>query len=191
MVEGSITSQRRLRVLSSKKGSRMAVVASGIRIMSDSLMPFQPAMEEPSNILPSSNSLSSTAWAGTVTCCSLPLVSVERKSTKRTPSLAIRSRTSLPFLMAMGELRSEGGDALYKARRVPTSPIQDWRGGHDIWFIEEIERRTKMVRARFRVATLYCGLRAGRALGPQEKPHGLKKTRYFSRAYISPSGLLV
>ena len=30
-----------------------AVVASGIRIMSDSLMPFQPAIEEPSNILPS------------------------------------------------------------------------------------------------------------------------------------------
>ena len=45
--------QRRLSVVSSKNGSRMAVFGSGMRIMSDSLMPFHPAIEEPSNILPS------------------------------------------------------------------------------------------------------------------------------------------
>jgi hypothetical protein len=33
-----------------------AVSASGIRIMSEASMPFQPAMEEPSNILPSDES---------------------------------------------------------------------------------------------------------------------------------------
>jgi len=38
----------------------------------DSLMPFQPAIDEPSNILPSRNSSSSTSLAGIVTCCSLP-----------------------------------------------------------------------------------------------------------------------
>ena len=32
--------------------------------MSDSLMPFQPAIEEPSNILPSSKMLASTACRG-------------------------------------------------------------------------------------------------------------------------------
>ncbi len=34
--------------------SMTAVADSGIRIMSDSLIPFQPAIDEPSNILPSS-----------------------------------------------------------------------------------------------------------------------------------------
>ena len=46
---------------SSKNGSMTAVAASGIRIMSDSWMPFQPAIEEPSNILPSSKVLSHQA----------------------------------------------------------------------------------------------------------------------------------
>src|SRR5712671_6694495 len=64
MVVGSITSQRRSTVGSSKNGSITAVLGSGIRIMSDSLMPFHPAMEEPSNILPSRNRSSSTSRAG-------------------------------------------------------------------------------------------------------------------------------
>jgi hypothetical protein len=36
------------KVTSSKKGSMMALAASGINNMSDASMPFQPAMEEPS-----------------------------------------------------------------------------------------------------------------------------------------------
>jgi Trk-type K+ transport system membrane component len=55
MVDGSRMSQRTIRVLSSVNGSSTAVSVSGISTMSDSLMPFQPAMEEPSNILPSSS----------------------------------------------------------------------------------------------------------------------------------------
>ena len=43
-----------------------AVVGSGIRIMSDSLMPFQPAIDEPSNILPSTKRSSSTRSRGIV-----------------------------------------------------------------------------------------------------------------------------
>ncbi len=54
MVPGSRMSQRMISVGSSKNGSRTAVLASGISTMSDSLMPFQPPIEEPSNILPSS-----------------------------------------------------------------------------------------------------------------------------------------
>ena len=53
-------SQRMLTVVSAKNGSSTAVEASGIRIMSDSLMPFQPAIEEPSNILPSTKNSSFT-----------------------------------------------------------------------------------------------------------------------------------
>src|SRR4030067_2484662 len=82
MVLGSITPQRRIRVGSSMNGSMIRVPAPGIRIMSDSWMPFQPAIEEPSNILPSSKVLASMVLEGTDTCCSLPLVSVNRKSMK-------------------------------------------------------------------------------------------------------------
>jgi hypothetical protein len=42
-----------LTVVSSKNGSTTTVEASGSRIMSDSLMPFHPAIDDPSNILPS------------------------------------------------------------------------------------------------------------------------------------------
>ena len=57
-------------------------------------MPFQPAIEEPSNILPSAKNASSTTWAGTLTCCSLPRVSVRRKSTNLTPFSFMSLRTS-------------------------------------------------------------------------------------------------
>src|SRR5690625_1975599 len=74
------------------KGYISAVSSSGIRIMSDSLMPFQPRMEEPSNIRPSSKNDSSTLLAGMLTCCSLPRVSVKRISTQRASLSLIRPR---------------------------------------------------------------------------------------------------
>src|SRR5690554_2279836 len=52
--------------------------------MSDSLMPFQPLIDEPSNILPSSNSEGSTMLAGNVTCCCTPRMSTKRRSTNST-----------------------------------------------------------------------------------------------------------
>src|SRR5690606_40671387 len=52
--------------------------------MSDSLMPFQPLIDEPSNILPSSNSAGSTMFAGKVTCCWTPRMSTKRRSTNST-----------------------------------------------------------------------------------------------------------
>jgi hypothetical protein len=53
MVDGSMTSQNRISVVWAANGSSTAVAGSGIRIMSDSLIAFQPAIEEPSNITPS------------------------------------------------------------------------------------------------------------------------------------------
>ena len=44
-------------------------------------MPFQPAIDEPSKAWPALNLSSSKCDTGTVTCCSLPRVSVKRKST--------------------------------------------------------------------------------------------------------------
>ncbi len=46
--------------------------------MSDSLMAFQPAIDEPSNIVPSSKMSSSIMVWSKVTCCSLPRMSVKR-----------------------------------------------------------------------------------------------------------------
>src|ERR1700694_5738340 len=71
-----------------------AVAGSGIKIMSDSLMPFQPAIDEPSNILPSLKKPSSTKRVGTVTCCSLPIVSVKRRSANVASFSLINSKTS-------------------------------------------------------------------------------------------------
>ena len=102
-------SQRRLSVVSSKNGSTTAVVGSGIRIMSDSWMPFQPAIDEPSNILPSSKNASSTTRVGTVTCCSLPLVSVNRRSTYLISFSLISFRTSAAVVMGSPHGCSEIG----------------------------------------------------------------------------------
>src|SRR3970040_2320765 len=66
--------------------------------MSEAWMPFQPAMEEPSNSWPVSN-LSASKWeTGTPTCCSLPLVSVKRRSTNLMPCSLISFRTSAAVL---------------------------------------------------------------------------------------------
>src|SRR5580700_6524856 len=71
-----------------------AVAGSGIKIMSDSLIPFQPAIEEPSNILPSLKKPSSTRRVGMVTWCSLPIVSVNRRSANFASFSVINFRTS-------------------------------------------------------------------------------------------------
>ena len=94
MVAGSSTSQRRMRVGSSRNGSRTALAGSGISTMSDLSMLRQPAIDEPSNILPVSKNRSFTAFAGTVECCSLPRVSVNRRSTNLTSSSRIIRMTS-------------------------------------------------------------------------------------------------
>src|SRR5206468_12442854 len=68
--------------------------ASGMSSMSEASMPFQPAIDEPSNAWPSLNFDSSNIFAGTVTCCSFPLVSVKRRSTNLTSFSLIVLKTS-------------------------------------------------------------------------------------------------
>src|SRR6185437_3265944 len=84
MVEGSSTSQVITICLCAANGSIKALSGSGISTMSDSAMPFHPAIEEPSNILPSSKVASSIVCAGKLTWCCTPRMSAKRRSTKAT-----------------------------------------------------------------------------------------------------------
>ena len=83
----------------SVNGSRIAVDASGIRIMSLSAIPCQPRIEEPSKPRPSSNAASSNEPIGSVTCCHVPSRSQNFRSTiaalvSRDHSSAARGSTS-------------------------------------------------------------------------------------------------
>src|ERR1700735_2720345 len=86
-------------VVSAKNGSIVAVTGSGIRHMSDSLIAFQPAIDEPSNIVPSEKMSSSIMLISKVTCCHLPRGSVKRRSTYLTSLSLIDFRTSLAVFM--------------------------------------------------------------------------------------------
>src|SRR6266851_5028632 len=86
-------------VVSAKNGSIVAVTGSGIRHMSDSLIAFQPAIDEPSNIRPSAKVSSSIMPISKVTCCHLPRGSVKRRSTYLTSLSLIDFRTSLAVFM--------------------------------------------------------------------------------------------
>src|SRR5690606_21774104 len=78
--------------------------------MSDSLMPFQPLIEEPSNIFPSSNSDGSMMLAGKVTCCCTPRMSTKRRSTNST----------LWSLISFSTFSSDIGRGLWFLRRDAT-----------------------------------------------------------------------
>src|SRR5687768_4584366 len=99
-----MTSQVSSSVGSSKNGSMLAVFGSGISSMSDASMPFQPAIEEPSKAWPPVNLSSSKCDRGTVTCCSLPRVSVKRKSTNLTSFSDTNFITSATVLAAIKNL---------------------------------------------------------------------------------------
>jgi hypothetical protein len=80
-VTGSAISQISESVGASVNGSRIAEDASGMSSMSDSEMPCQPRIEEPSNPSPSSNADSSNALIGSVMCCHVPRRSQNFRST--------------------------------------------------------------------------------------------------------------
>src|SRR5206468_3121157 len=68
--------------------------------MSDSLIAFHPAIEEPSNIRPSVRLSSSMTPEAMVRCCHLPLGSVKRRSTHSISSSLMRERI-VPGSVAM------------------------------------------------------------------------------------------
>src|SRR3954462_14751855 len=85
-----------------------AVTGSGMRVMSDSLIAFQPEIEEPSNITPSANVSSSMIDTSKVTCCHFPRGSVKRKSTYLTSLSLIALSTSLAVFILSGPLSALG-----------------------------------------------------------------------------------
>src|SRR5207244_6619714 len=97
----------------------LAVAGSGISSMSDASMPFQPAMDEPSKAWPAVNLSSSNADSGTETCCSLPRVSVKRKSMNLTSFSDTIFITSATVLAAIK--KSPSGDALWCLGREETT----------------------------------------------------------------------
>src|SRR5579863_6295013 len=99
-VVGSSTSQTKTSVVSAKNGSMQAEEGSGIRHMSDSLIAFHPAIDEPSNIMPSANVSSSIMPMSKVTCCHLPRGSVKRKSAYFTSLSLINFMTFFGVVMA-------------------------------------------------------------------------------------------
>src|SRR5580693_2993205 len=107
-VVGSSTSQISDIVVSAKNGSIVAVAGSGIRHMSDSLIAFQPAIDEPSNIMPSAKVSSSIMDTSKVTCCHLPRGSVKRKSTYFTSLSLIVFMTFFGVVMAGVPFRDAG-----------------------------------------------------------------------------------
>src|ERR1700757_5141417 len=74
-------------------GSSTAVEQSGTSIMSDSLIAFQPAIDEPSNITPSFRKSSVIVRTWCARCCHFPRGSVKRKSTYLTSCSLIISMT--------------------------------------------------------------------------------------------------
>src|SRR6516162_5924246 len=101
---------------------------SGIRFMSDSWIAFQPAIEEPSNMMPSAKVSSSTVLMSTVTCCHLPRGSVKRKSAYFTSLSLIKVRTSLavvivrlPPFLARSQKDQSYSQAGYSDRAQPES----------------------------------------------------------------------
>src|SRR4029077_11165698 len=95
-------SQNRIRLGFAANGSITAGGASGIRIMSDSLMAFQPSMEEPSNMIPSrkaSSPIVEMCWA---VWCHLPRGSVNLRSTYSTACSLYIAKTLAISLSAAG-----------------------------------------------------------------------------------------
>src|SRR5579863_6535431 len=86
-----------------------AEAGSGIRHMSDSLIAFQPAIDEPSNIWPSAKVSSSISETSKVTCCHLPRGSVKRKSTYFTSLSLIIFMTFFGVVMAYVPFRGHVG----------------------------------------------------------------------------------
>src|ERR1700731_1726487 len=99
-------------VVSAKNGSMGADAVYGLRDISDLLMAFQPAIEEPSNIWPSEKVSSSIMVTSKVTCCHLPRGSVKRKSAYLTSLSLIIFRTSLAVVMDRIPFLSSGRECL-------------------------------------------------------------------------------
>src|SRR5712672_1991750 len=138
---------------SSVNGSMRAVDGSGMSSMSEAWMPFQPAIDEPSKAWPSSNFSLVKYFTGTETCCSLPRVSVKRRSTNLTSVSLMIFMTSLADIAIAGSPQvsdywlEKGEQCAKTADSMPSSmkkqPVVSQRGYRD----NLLGRRTKSARS--------------------------------------------
>src|SRR5436309_11417893 len=103
--------------------------------MSDSLIAFQPAIDEPSNMKPSVSMSSSITPEAMVKCCHLPLGSVKRRSTQSISSSLIRDRM-VPGLFAMTvalaqKISSRSSRAMPRAGGRPATTVRFELGTSD------------------------------------------------------------
>ena len=156
------------------KGSRTALSGSGISTMSDSWMPFQPAMDEPSNILPSleepfihdlggdADVLLLSAGVGEAQVDELHLVLGKR--------FQLRLRRTYPgiLLWSMG-LRIRRGETVRNSLRLQIV-CQSIGSGAAFGILRAVVRRglTALRRAQPRIATSKS--RRGRGAYPSEGP---------------------
>src|SRR6516165_1157249 len=99
-----------------------ALSGSGISCMSDSWIAFQPAIEDPSNMMPSAKVSSSTVVTSQVTCCHLPRGSVKRKSTYFTSLSLINFITFFGVVMAGVPFRGAGQSCCVCFVQLPRAP---------------------------------------------------------------------
>src|SRR6476620_6770794 len=99
------------RVLTLRNGSMYAVVGSGNSDMSDSLMAWNPRIEDPSKFRPSSKTDWSNDETGTVKCCMTPGRSQKRTSIISTPS-SLMYLSSSSLLANMHSSSAAHGDLI-------------------------------------------------------------------------------
>ena len=92
-------SQNIFNVVCELKGSIIGLSKSGFKIISDSLIAFHPAIDEPSKKTPLLSISSSTTVESIVKCCSLPFGSVNLRSTNSTCLSLINFRTFLELIL--------------------------------------------------------------------------------------------
>src|SRR4030043_1196374 len=87
-----------LTVGSLKNGSITAVLGSGTANISDTWIPCQPRMDEPSKPTPSTNVFSSQVSMGKLQCCQVPSRSVNFRSTISALFFSANSKNSVGFI---------------------------------------------------------------------------------------------
>src|SRR6516164_1664024 len=93
-----------------------ALSGSGISCMSDSWIAFHPAIDEPSNMMPSLKVSSSIVEMSAVTCCHFPRGSVNRKSAYFTSLSLISFMTSLAVVMEQLPFAREWSQVWFRER---------------------------------------------------------------------------
>src|SRR5436309_11522960 len=113
--------------------------------MSDSLIAFHPAIEEPSNISPSVRLSSSMTPEAMVRCCHLPLGSVKRRSTHSISSSLMRERIVPASVAILDFPLCQIGDARTHAQGPASAEPETHESGLDLQIPDAAHRVRPLV----------------------------------------------